>query len=67
MNATKCGFLQGYACCLQAMLAMEGCANTQHREAYAACFGAMTEKEMQLAGIEQSDIDIFKKDGLLKT
>lgn len=59
-------FLQGYACCLQAFLSMEGCANTPHREAYLAGFGNMTEKAMQKAGIDQYDIDTFKKDGLLK-
>lgn len=64
-NQKENKFLQGYACCLSAAIEMEGCANTPHKELYSAGFGNRTERELQNAGVEQSDIDIFKREGFL--
>lgn len=58
-------WIQGYACCLATMINMDGC-NTQHIETYRAGFGLKTESNLIALGVDQYDIDIFKKEGLLK-
>lgn len=59
-------FTQGYACCVSTLIWMDGEANTQARELYVAGIGNKTEKQLRKEGVDQQDIDRFKKYGLLK-
>jgi hypothetical protein len=61
-NPKENRFLQGYACCLASMMSTCG-GNTEHKEAFFACFSNMTIKQLKEACVEQSDIEIFKKEG----
>lgn len=56
-------FTQGYVCAVVNMINMQGC-NTGEKE----CFqnlGMHTEKSLQKAGVEQSDIEVLKANNLL--
>lgn len=54
-------FVQGYMCAICNIINMEGIVQTPIREAYRACVGDHTIKELQEYGVDESDIETIKK------
>ena len=58
-------WLQGYSCAIACIINMDDAVNTLTKEAYSAGIGNKTEKELIEAGVDDCDIETFKKHELI--